>query len=243
MTSIENFTDAEDDTTREDLDFLSGAITFDKWMKWITVVYYPKADPTEAGSYGYVNHDFKKVSQSDFLIQHFLSLPLQVQKNTYMLIRNNISAIEIGCALKLRKRLDEPHPGLKGWPSKGVPDWFLVRNKDLMEIVDGPLHLRDKTFFNLVERFSIEMSQRNRHKNQSTEYNQKTTVPYLLAIIHGKERVQECLSAWINTSLEESLEDFAELTERWDEFKEYPISWAVNLVRNESQNQVSDRGV
>lgn len=235
MTNIDSTSDAAISCADEEATVTSGILTLEKWTAFVR-----RDGVTDNSiSQGYASHDFQNIAKSEFLIQNFLSFPYAVQRNVSMLIRNNVSPIETGCALRLKLKLHEPHPGMRGWPSKGLPDWFAIRNVDLMQIVDGePLHLRDKTFFNLVETMSDERYWVGESQIPSIIHNQKLTIAYLLAVIHGKERVQEVMESWINNPVPHSIEDFVRLTERWDEFKDYPIDWAVSLVNKELREQV-----
>lgn len=63
----------------------------------------------------------------------------------------------------------------------------------------------------------------------------------LLNKIYGDTRMIEVLNQWSINTMSSELYDLMILVERWDEFKEYPVDWSLNVIGVRSkQNEISE---
>lgn len=56
---------------------------------------------------------------------------------------------------------------------------------------------------------------------------------YIIGLLYGLEKTLEVMETWLATRAEADTIAFSKIVERWDEYKDLPLSWAINLAQAE----------
>lgn len=58
----------------------------------------------------------------------------------------------------------------------------------------------------------------------------------ILSLFYSEERIIEVSNEWIGSKCDGLIYQFVEMIERWDEVKNFPIEWAISLMRDSERD-------
>lgn len=56
----------------------------------------------------------------------------------------------------------------------------------------------------------------------------------MLVLINTEEKICEVSNAWVESRTAGTIQQFVEAVERWDEIREYPLSWSFSFMSNQT---------
>lgn len=165
--------------------------------------------------------EWRELQKSDYLLDRFLSYPIDLRRTLHLMLTNNIPARMIESFYKLLEYAQEIE-------SDSI-DFMKIFHDDLIDIIK-------KRNPEVSTSFYTELLMAN---NDSL----LASFPWLLRHIYTEERTLEALKVWnemdgpINT-----MYVILELFERWEEFKHYPIVWSMNVLFSEEESTLDQTG-
>lgn len=162
--------------------------------------------------------DFEEViSNSEWILENFVSFPEGAQETLVDLVGRSLAVKEIEAYLKTLLRLQA----------------HFDENRIMIDALDLSM---DRLWGN-IDNTPEPMSKQNRdHIESIFPMSQASLVYrnafYMLRILHGEQKAFFVFSEWAKTGEKVQLSILIPILERWDEFKELPITWSINLIND-----------
>lgn len=177
---------------------------------------------------------FKSMKTSEILMENFLGYRDDIQKLVFLSLAGDRIITNCGVAAHLLNRLDIPAPKTESWTvrtGKVARKWPSVMKNDSVERAINQIPNFDSVSFEeVVAKFSS--AQSGVEDNPFYQRDPITdTVPYLLALIHGQDRVVDVMKAWSINGIPHPLDQFYDLVENWEKVKTYPVEWALYMIQ------------
>lgn len=197
-------------------------LTEEKWLQWemeLTGGFYDTS---------VLKNTYAKLEQSEDLKREFLSYPTSLQLNIlHNLGESRSNAEDIHTESALRLRMSDSLPLYRN-NGKDPVNWITEDSAVIMECIDlykEWSEVEATQFFSKLEDFRRFYMKHPQYKEGSDHI-----VPLLLAMLHTVSLVTEILEVWTKSELKTSkLSGLVNLCENWENVKEYPLEWAVNL--------------
>lgn len=205
---------------------LSGDLTLEKWSQWNSAKVHKQLDPSSVSTvsildliYAQLHNHYDKISDSEWIVSNFLSLPDGLQSVLIELIKYPVEISTIESFLKLVLEFDASSDSINCAEQKY--DEFSKSISD--EYGDQSLKLKTA-----VERF------RSIHGGEHVIIKGAvmTNSALMLSRLFGEDRFIEVTSVFHLQNLETDLGTFVNLVKRWDELSKYPLAWAINLAQS-----------
>lgn len=165
--------------------------------------------------------EFEKISESEQLIENFLSYPLELKKRIALQVRYGADARDVYTFTELCIEAVASYPSVV-WITGNDND--LVREVRDRIIVGSPDFIKEaREFFNL-------------HKFDQNSQTIKgvarahAATPWMLMLLHDEKIVTEALRRCRESSIDVSIRAIIRLVEQWRTMKEYPVEWALNMM-------------
>lgn len=174
-----------------------------------------------------IDHNFDLIRQSEFLSENFLKFPNAVQRSVVPFVTRVCPIVHIEAfAQQAIKMLD-----------RGVGFSF-----DAWDSNELSSRLQERLSIELtkLEAIHFEMLLGDYVALYDTEMDAKFSpmlignVVRMLTLLHGASVVIEVLRRWNVVSRVEQLEDFVAVVENWQDFQQYPLDWAISMLRGEN---------
>lgn len=169
---------------------------------------------------------FDKLSKSDILLKSFAEWSGDVQKRSFRLLANDISADDTAAYMLLCMRIRDKYKD---------PVWIEGDRLEIIGAVRNRIPLASVEFVDELEKFDDWV---RRQSNTGHKLTSLTSVgriyyimPWLLLLLHPSDRVIEVMRRLRTEALTTDIQTTVALVDEWDELKKYPIDWALNLVR------------
>lgn len=173
---------------------------------------------------------FDKLSKSDILLKSFAEWSGDVQKRSFRLLANDISADDTAAYMLLCMRIRDKYKD---------PVWIEGDRLEIIGAVRNRIPLASVEFVDELEKFDDWV---RRQSNTGHKLTSLTSVgriyyimPWLLLLLHPSDRVIEVMRRLRTEALTTDIQTTVALVDEWDELKKYPIDWAINLVREGSK--------
>lgn len=195
-------------------------LTIESWTVWVENVFMPEVlrghSRAAVDIADYFHHktrtNFTYLSDSEYLIDNFLSFPTQVSKTVADLIfgGSNASTIEAFTKLVLEFQQSELSDDLTGDSIRAVSDWITSHQDSV-----------SKEFLNLVV-----MCEGQRY------YDDLIWIEALsiMRVMYGEQQVIDTLEFWVENLEDRSLSDLLAVMSNWDRVEGYPVDWALNVI-------------
>lgn len=200
-----------------------GRLTLDKWIVWAKEGGLSLAELYTPADF---DRTFNLVSQSEFLRKNFFQLPQLTQNR----IGNYIDADEeffpdYAASLDMLSRMSQTHNRPLNYIDGPSHNWFsaptIDSTKEARKYITDRVQFAIATFVqhqsDLCPYFSIRI------------FHLTDLVTNCLAVLHGTKHMSEVMEHWKTLTEYRSLLDFVALADNWENVKEYPIGWALEL--------------
>lgn len=165
--------------------------------------------------------EWKELKRSDYLLDRFSEYPSELKTWIHEMLNGNIPIRMIESLCKLLEKADSVETGHRSF--------MKIPNNDLVHVMKRQYPEVSIDFFRevLLAENDLLMS----------------SFPWLLRHIYSEERTLEALIAWnkmngpINT-----MYVIHDLFEQWEEFKDYPIEWSLNVLLTDEESTVDQTG-
>lgn len=204
---------------------LSGRLTADKYAHWYK--YSTEWTSTMQGIYAEhreqgIQRQFELLSESDFILDNFFKLESDFQIFVEEFAGDEYAPADIEAFARLALLVQESIPDLD---SNEDSQTIIV---SLMYKISCEATVSDyDSFFDTVYDDCFMMFENSP--------NLAKPVLVMLAGLHGACRVLSVLERWSQEDKPGTVGELIAVTRNWESVKEYPISWAVNLVRADSR--------
>lgn len=169
---------------------------------------------------------FDKLSKSDILLKSFAEWSGDVQKRSFRLLANDISADDTAAYMLLCMRIRDKYKD---------PVWIEGDRLEIIGAVRNRIPLASVEFVDELEKFDDWV---RRQSNTGHKFTSLTSVgriyyimPWLLLLLHPSDRVIEVMRRLRTEALTTDIQTTVALVDEWEELKKYPIDWSINLVR------------
>lgn len=169
---------------------------------------------------------FDKLSKSDILLKSFAEWSGDVQKRTFRLLANDISADDTAAYMLLCMRIRDKYKD---------PVWIEGDRLEIIGAVRNRIPLASVEFVDELEKFDDWVRRQSNTGHRLTSLTSVGRIyyimPWLLLLLHPSDRVIEVMRRLRTEALTTDIQTTVALVDEWEELKKYPIDWALNLVR------------
>lgn len=177
--------------------------------------------------YHLVQPMWDQFSSSTDLLESFQKIPIDLQKIVYLEIHNGMDPSPIGAYFNLALRAEKMFPD--------TFNWNVMRDYDLWNTErDFPTE-RSDYFYVLLEDFDKYCQAGESESEWGRHYYMFT--PMLLRAIHGEEIVIELFERCLETGIIPELTDIISLADNWENLREYPFEWALNIASTDGDSK------
>lgn len=185
-----------------------------QWMK----SHYP---------YHSVQPMWEKFSSSTDLLESFQKIPIDLQKVVYLEIRHDMDPRPVGAYFNLALRAQKMYPDTFSWD--------VMRDYDLWNTErDFPTE-RSDYFYVLLEDFDNYCQAGEAESEWGRHYYM--FAPMLLRAIHDEAIVIELFERCLETGIIPELTDIISLADNWENLREYPFEWALNIASTDDDSK------
>lgn len=203
-------------------------LTRSRWLQW--------EEELTGGTTGLaaLNKAYKRLCTSSILCEQFLVYPPALQLIVLdTLVAGRATPNQIAVESELRFQLHTMQTSSTGSNEASI-DWSTAAIWEIEKFI-----LTKNENFNILALDALASRLENIYTNSekhqrlsSVRISSIAVIPWLLAAIHGDGVVIEALTAWTESSLRDEIEDLGLLVEKWDTVKDYPILWAIQMIKD-----------
>lgn len=181
---------------------------------------------------------FNRVAESEFLLDHFFDLNPMLRNRITNYASQGVPLLpDLAASLDLRYRMRLLDQTAFYIANTEDFDWMSETTQMVSVVVRGHAlrYLRSnfanhKDLENKIVRFIREQAQSANYYSDSYSPVSNTVI-YSLVLVFGAKRVEEVIDAWRTLADHHNYIDFVAVVDAWDEVRDYPIEWAVQVVR------------
>lgn len=209
-----------------------GRLTLDKWIAWAKDDGLPLAELYSDDDF---QREFDLISQSDFLVENFFSLPQMVKTRLVTYIETDPELLpDFAASVDLLHRMTMLDQSMFTFPHDTTRySWLVASNTDTIGIVR--LYIQDHD-----ELGNLSIGDLLTHQQTVCSYYSinlihiTDLVIHLLAALYSTSRVREVCQRWIALSEHHSLLDLVAVADNWENVRDISIDWAVQISNNQS---------
>lgn len=194
-------------------------LTRDKWTDFCVQNFH-----NDHISHDYWRDLFDQVKDSRIIVSSFLKYPFETKVMIVRHLRFGIPEQTISKYLELCRRVSDTLPAFKGCES--------MQFFQISQIIEREIGaLSDDFFDEMLDVLYL-------HKKRTNGAGQAwpgmiDTVVYLLLVFYSEELVMDALKRWSSHSSGIDPYYLILLAENWDESKDFPVDWAINIMNTE----------
>lgn len=203
-------------------------MTEQKWVQWVDTKY----SEGELSPHIETIKDtgFSKISMSEFLKDNFLSMSESTKRTIANQLLYGTSPLAVGAVFELRNDLQKSYPAI---------DWLNSTAEELIVFVHRETGGFSREFTELYKSFiEFQGTYAKNTVRPFTKFN--FLVPLMYHLLYGEETVCKILKAWMDNTVTAYLHEFIEYANRWSEFEDYPVDWALTIVSNFSCEHIEN---
>lgn len=205
---------------------LSGDLTFEKWAEWNSnELQKSMKNVTDQNHsvldliYSQLHNYYDCMKDSEWLLANFLSLPKGLQNVTMETLKYPIQIETVESFIKLALDFSASNASITYEDTD-----HRMFNMSVLESCGNP----SRRLRQAVEDF------RDIHHKEHVIIKGLvvSNSAFMLADMFGEDKFIEMIALWSQSNTEPDLGSFVNVMKRWDEVSEYPLAWAIRLVKD-----------
>lgn len=159
--------------------------------------------------------EWRKINKSDHLKQNFLKWPEEQRQQSIKFLTLLAPVETLEMYYQDLSRLVDKHPNI---------DWFSLTD---LKLAHALMEVTGSLSRDFLDEADMLMTFQEKDKSSLAIFG---TYPLILRVLYGEKVMIEVIRKWRKNTVTTKLHFLGKIARNWDDLKDYPTDWSINLV-------------